>query len=87
MIATVTLNPAIDCVVKVEEFRAGCLNRVSEEAVFPGGKGVNVSLVLTELDVDTCVSGFLAGTTGKTYEAMLAERNLKDHFQFAEIYF
>ena len=84
MIATVTLNPAIDCVVKVEEFRAGCLNRVSEEAVFPGGKGVNVSLVLAELDVDTCVSGFLAGTTGKAYEAMLAERNLKDHFLFVD---
>lgn len=84
MIATVTLNPAIDCVIKVEEFRLGCLNRVSEEAVFPGGKGVNVSLVLAELDVDTCVSGFLAGTTGKAYEAMLAERNLKDHFLFVD---
>ena len=84
MIATVTLNPAIDCVVKVEEFKAGGLNRVSEEAVFPGGKGVNVSLVLAELGVDTCVSGFLAGTTGKAYEAMLAEHNLKNDFLFVD---
>ena len=48
-----------------------------EEAVFPGGKGVNVSLVLSELGMDTCCCGFLAGATGKAYEAMLEERGLK----------
>ena len=77
MITTVTLNPAIDCVVKVKELKPGGLNRAVEEAVFPGGKGVNVSLVLTELGADTFLCGFLAGATGKAYEAMLEERGLK----------
>ena len=84
MITTVTLNPAIDCVVRIKELKPGMLNRVAEEAVFPGGKGVNVSLVLKELGVDTCCCGFLAGATGKAYEAMLEERGLKHRFQFLE---
>lgn len=61
MITTVTLNPAIDCIIKVKELKPGTLNRALEEAVFPGGKGVNVSLVLSELGIDTCCCGFLAG--------------------------
>ena len=84
MITTVTLNPAIDCVVRVKELKPGTLNRAMEEAVFPGGKGVNVSLVLNELGEDTCCCGFLAGATGKAYEAMLEERGLKYRFQFLE---
>ncbi len=84
MITTVTLNPAIDCIVKVKELKPGTLNRAVEEAVFPGGKGVNVSLVLSELGIDTCCCGFLAGATGKAYEAMLEERGLKHRFQFVE---
>lgn len=82
MITTITLNPAIDCVVKVKELKPGTLNRTVEEAVFPGGKGVNVSLVLSELGIDTHICGFLAGATGKAYEAMLEERGLKYQFQF-----
>lgn len=84
MITTVTLNPAIDCVIKVKELNPGTLNRAVEEAVFPGGKGVNVSLVLSELGIDTCCCGFLAGATGRAYEAMLEERGLKQQFQFVK---
>ena len=82
MITTITLNPAIDCIIKVKKLKPGTLNRAVEEAVFPGGKGVNVSLVLSELGIDTCCCGFLAGATGKAYEAMLEERGLKQQFQF-----
>ena len=82
MITTITLNPAIDCIIKVKKLQPGTLNRAVEEAVFPGGKGVNVSLVLSELGMDTCCCGFLAGATGKAYEAMLEERGLKQQFQF-----
>ena len=82
MITTITLNPAIDCIIKVKKLKPGTLNRAVEEAVFPGGKGVNVSLVLSELGMDTCCCGFLAGATGKAYEAMLEERGLKQQFQF-----
>ena len=49
MIYTVTLNPAIDNVIQTEAFQKGHINRACREYIFPGGKGVNVSLVLERL--------------------------------------
>lgn len=64
MIYTLTLNPAIDYVVKAEKFLTGALNRLDEEHMFVGGKGINVSRVLKELGVETVALGFVAGFTG-----------------------
>ena len=46
MIYTVTFNPSLDYVVKVNDLKLGRVNRTEEEDVYPGGKGINVSIVL-----------------------------------------
>ena len=61
MIYTVTFNPSIDYIVTVEDFKEGFVNRTSEELMFPGGKGINVSMVLSNLGFENTALGFLAG--------------------------
>lgn len=73
MIYTVTFNPSIDYIVSVEDFQLGRVNRTSRELVYPGGKGVNVSLVLKNLGMENTALGFVAGFTGTEIE-----RNLKE---------
>ena len=71
MIATVTMNPAVDYTVLLDEpLVRNAVNRVSHEQITAGGKGINVSLVLQQLEVPTTVYGYLSGTTG----TMIAER-------------
>ena len=67
MIYTVTLNPALDYVVCLEELTAGAVNRASSEEVQFGGKGINVSLVLHNLGFDSQALGFVAGFTEKPW--------------------
>jgi len=64
MIYTVTFNPALDYVIHVDNFKVDFVNRVKEEHVFIGGKGINVSAILKELGYDTVALGFIAGFTG-----------------------
>ncbi|WP_068677722.1 1-phosphofructokinase [Oceanobacillus sp. Castelsardo] len=64
MIYTITLNPSIDYIVHVKQFHLGELNKMDDDAKFPGGKGINVSRVLTELESDTTAVGFLGGFSG-----------------------
>ena len=52
MINTITLNPSLDYVVKVDGFKADALNRSNDEKIYAGGKGINVSIVLKNLGVD-----------------------------------
>lgn len=68
MIYTVTFNPALDYVVKVEEFTLGSVNRTMEEHIYYGGKGLNVSRVLKSLGYDSVALGFVAGFTGDEVE-------------------
>ena len=71
MIATVTMNPAVDYTVLLEEpLVLNTVNRTSHERITAGGKGVNVSLVLQQLQIPTTVYGYLSGTTG----TMIAEQ-------------
>ncbi len=65
VIYTVTLNPALDYVVWLDELQPGKLNRTSQGQTYPGGKGVNVSIVLHTLGVPTQAMGFAGGTAGK----------------------
>lgn len=65
MIYTVTLNPALDYVIKVDHFQTGIVNRTVEEHVYYGGKGINVSSILKELGFESKCLGFVAGFTGK----------------------
>ena len=68
MIYTVTLNPSIDYVVRLDKLTSGITNRTTSEEYYYGGKGINVSLVLAELDLDSTAYGFVAGFTGKAIE-------------------
>lgn len=65
MIYTVTLNPSLDYFVTVDNFELGMTNRTSEEQMLPGGKGLNVSMVLKNLGVHNTALGFTAGFVGK----------------------
>lgn len=81
MIYTVTLNPAIDYVVRLKgALNPGCVNRSAEEAYQFGGKGINVSNILRTLGVDTVALGFVAGFTGTGLESGLAAAGLKTDF-------
>ena len=64
MICTVTFNPSIDYIVRVDDMRLGVINRTTYEQVMPGGKGINVSVVLGNLGHKSRALGFLAGFTG-----------------------
>lgn len=73
MIYTVTFNPCLDYIVSVEKFELGKVNRTTKELVYPGGKGINVSLVLKNLGMDSTALGFTAGFTGNEIERALKE--------------
>ena len=80
MIYTVTLNPSIDYVIKVKELVKGHINRVNEEHVYPGGKGINVTRILKNLDNDNIALGFVSGFTGDYIINSLKELGLKSNF-------
>ena len=64
MIYTVTLNPSIDYVVETDKLKIGEVNRSNKEELYPGGKGINVSLILKELQVENTALVFLGGFIG-----------------------
>lgn len=68
MIYTVTLNPSIDYVVRLDSLVTGITNRTTSEEYYFGGKGINVSCVLAELDLESTAFGFIAGFTGDAIE-------------------
>lgn len=73
MIYTVTFNPSLDYIVSVDNFETGKVNRTSEEVIFPGGKGINVSIVLKNLGLESTPLGFVAGFTGNEIKRLLGE--------------
>ena len=80
MIYTVTFNPAIDYVVSSGELRLGAVNRAESEEIYFGGKGINVSLVLQELDVESVALGFVAGFTGIAIEQGVQRLGIRTDF-------
>lgn len=68
MIYTVTFNPAIDYVVNMENMVLGITNRSVSESYYFGGKGINVSSVLSTLGIENTALGFVAGFTGEAIE-------------------
>ena len=65
MIYTVTLNPSIDYIVRLDQVQVGSVNRMDSDDKFAGGKGINVSRVLKRLDIPNTATGFIGGFTGK----------------------
>ena len=80
MIHTVTFNPALDYIVRLEDLKLGEVNRVNYEQILPGGKGVNVSIVLGNLGHANRALGFYAGFTGIALEGMLEESGVTCDF-------
>lgn len=80
MVYTLTLNPALDYVMKVDKLVYGEINRSSEEGLCYGGKGINVSVILTRLGVENTALGFTAGFTGEKLESMLARDGIVSDF-------
>ena len=80
MVYTVTFNPAVDYIVHTKELRAGATNRSDSEEIYFGGKGINVSIVLSELGVKSKALGFVAGFTGAAIERGVSEKGIDADF-------
>lgn len=80
MIYTVTLNPAIDYIIKMGEFQNGEINRSQEETILPGGKGINVSIVLKELGIDSVALGWISGFVGEEIEKRVKQYGITTDF-------
>lgn len=80
MIYTVTFNPSLDYVVQVDDFAVGEINRTRTESIYPGGKGINVSLVLQNLGLSSVALGFTAGFSGAEIERLLQEAGCRCDF-------
>lgn len=80
MIYTVTFNPSLDYIVSVEDFRLGMTNRTSSELMLPGGKGLNVSMVLGNLGIENTALGFTAGFIGNEIIRRVEEMGVKADF-------
>ena len=80
MIYTVTFNPSLDYIVGVDEFKTGKVNRTAEELILPGGKGINVSIVLQNLGMESIPLGFAGGFTGEEIRRLLKEQKVEEQF-------
>ena len=80
MIYTVTVNPSLDYVVEVNSFELGMTNRTVSEKIVPGGKGINVSMVLKNLGYTSTALGFAAGFTGEELVRSLEEKGICQKF-------
>jgi len=80
LINTITLNPSLDYIVKVDNFKVGTVNRSNEEKIYAGGKGINVSIVLNNLGVQNTALGFVAGFTGEEILRKIEEHGVDCDF-------
>lgn len=84
MIYTVTFNPAIDYVVHIEKIKMGDVNRLDSEEIYYGGKGINVSIILSRLGLPSKALGFVAGFTGKAIENGVKRNSVETDFVHLE---
>lgn len=82
MIYTVTFNPALDYVLNIDSLDTRDINRSKGEKIYAGGKGINVSVILSRLGIENKALGFLAGFSGKYLEKMLKEENIATDFVY-----
>ena len=80
MIYTITFNPSLDYVIQVDHFKPGIINKTKFEEILPGGKGINVSIVLSNLGHESTALGFMAGFTGEEIEHKLESYGAKTDF-------
>ncbi|MGB6129554.1 MAG: 1-phosphofructokinase [Psychrilyobacter sp.] len=80
MIYTLTLNPSIDYIINIEKFIPGNINLTKSEYKLPGGKGINVSQVLNNLQTPNTTLGFVGGFTGNFIKKSLDKKNINHDF-------
>ena len=80
MYYTITLNPAIDMLTRVDNFELGKLNRTGEASYVVGGKGINISLLLKNIGKESTALGFIAGFTGYFIREELKKRGIASNF-------
>jgi 1-phosphofructokinase len=80
MIYTLTLNPSIDYIINIEKFIPGNINLTKSEYKLPGGKGINVSQVLNNLETPNIALGFIGGFTGDFIKISLDKKNINNDF-------
>ena len=80
MIYTVTFNPALDYIMRTDIFKTDVVNRANSESVYYGGKGINVSIILSRLGVENKALGFIAGFTGEEIERGVKLRGVNTDF-------
>ncbi len=80
MIYTVTFSPALDYIVDLDKLDVGAINRTKKETMLPGGKGINVSIVLSNLNTKSVAMGFVGGFIGKYIEDEMEKHNIKTDF-------
>ena len=84
MVYTLTLNPAVDYYIDMNNFEEGELNKVNNAYTLAGGKGINVSKVLKNFNVDSIALGFCGGFTGDYIKKHLKEYGIKENFIYLE---
>ena len=84
MIITVTLNPAVDKVMVINDFKAGSVNRASEIMVEAGGKGINVSKTISSIGGSSKALGILAGPSGSFIEKSLGSMSIDNEFVYVD---
>lgn len=84
MIYTVTFNPALDYVIRTDSFAPNQVNRSVRESIYYGGKGINVSIILSRLGIANLALGFVAGFTGREIEQGVKERGVLTDFIWLE---
>ena len=80
MIYTITLNPSLDYVIETQKLKTGEINRSQKEHIMPVGKGINVSIVLKTLGINSSTLGFIAGFVGEEIEKRVKEKGIKTDF-------
>ncbi len=84
MIYTVTLNPACDYTVVINDFEVGNVNRITSDRRDPGGKGINVSKVISSLGGESVATGILGGSTGRYISECLEKSGIRQDFIWVE---
>lgn len=84
MIYTVTFNPAIDYIAEVNNIKEDEINRAESEKILAGGKGINVSIVLKNLGIESTAIGFIAGFTGNEIKRQVEKYGINTDFVYIE---
>lgn len=80
MVYTITLNPALDYTISLKRLIPNEINTSISEHILPGGKGINVSIILKRLEIESVALGFISGFTGKEIQRLVEKEEIQTDF-------